>query len=103
MKTMITLSIALGLAVTAASSASAQSQATMNANAAQASAISQISAAIGSMDQATQQNAAMVEEQTAASHSLAAEAAKLMELLARFNLGMAAQAGMSTQGGRRAA
>jgi uncharacterized protein YecT (DUF1311 family) len=35
MKTMITLSVALGLAVAAVSSASAQSQATMNANAAQ--------------------------------------------------------------------
>ena len=35
MKTMITMSIALGLAVTTASSASAQSQATMNASAAQ--------------------------------------------------------------------
>jgi methyl-accepting chemotaxis protein len=38
------------------------------------------------MDQGTQQNAAMVEEQTAASHGLAQEAAKLMQLLSQFNL-----------------
>nr|CAD6605994.1 methyl-accepting chemotaxis protein [Rhizobium sp. TCK] len=69
----------------------------------QSTGLLEINNAVNAMDQGTQQNAAMVEEQTAASHSLAAEAAKLMELLARFNLGMAAQAGMSTQGGRRAA
>jgi methyl-accepting chemotaxis protein len=39
------------------------------------------------MDQGTQQNAAMVEESTAASHSLAKEAASLNQLLSRFNLG----------------
>jgi methyl-accepting chemotaxis protein len=39
------------------------------------------------MDQGTQQNAAMVEEQTAASHGLASEAAALNELLSQFNLG----------------
>lgn len=36
------------------------------------------------MDQGTQQNAAMVEEQTAASHSLATEAAALNNLLSQF-------------------
>jgi len=39
------------------------------------------------MDQGTQQNAAMVEEQTAASHALAREAAALNELLGQFNIG----------------
>jgi methyl-accepting chemotaxis protein len=39
------------------------------------------------MDQGTQQNAAMVEQSTAASHSLAKEAASLNQLLARFNVG----------------
>ena len=39
------------------------------------------------MDQGTQQNAAMVEETTAASHNLAREAAALNTLLAQFNLG----------------
>ena len=39
------------------------------------------------MDQVTQQNAAMVEESTAASHSLSQEAMGLAESVARFNLG----------------
>ncbi|CAD7056597.1 methyl-accepting chemotaxis protein [Pseudorhizobium halotolerans] len=69
----------------------------------QSTGLLEINNAVNAMDQGTQQNAAMVEEQTAASHSLAAEAAKLMELLARFNLGMTAQAGTSTHGRRRAA
>jgi methyl-accepting chemotaxis protein len=39
------------------------------------------------MDQMTQQNAAMVEESTAASHSLAQEAEKLTSLVGQFNTG----------------
>jgi methyl-accepting chemotaxis protein len=39
------------------------------------------------MDQVTQQNAAMVEETTAASHGLAREAEGLAELIGRFQLG----------------
>ena len=38
------------------------------------------------MDQVTQQNAAMVEESTAASHSLQSEANDLARLLGRFQL-----------------
>jgi methyl-accepting chemotaxis protein len=38
------------------------------------------------MDQGTQQNAAMVEQTTAASHALASEAAALSSLLAQFKL-----------------
>jgi methyl-accepting chemotaxis protein len=38
------------------------------------------------MDQGTQQNAAMVEESTAASHSLATEASALNNLLGQFRL-----------------
>jgi methyl-accepting chemotaxis protein len=38
------------------------------------------------MDQDTQKNAAMVEESTAASHSLAREVASLNELLSQFRL-----------------
>ena len=41
------------------------------------------------MDQGTQQNAAMVEESTAASHSLAREAEALFKLLATFEIGAA--------------
>jgi methyl-accepting chemotaxis protein len=45
------------------------------------------------MDRGTQQNAAMVEESTAASHSLAKEAKALFALLAQFRT--AAEAGHS--------
>ncbi len=53
----------------------------------QATALEQINTAIVQMDQVTQQNAAMVEEATAASHSLAAEAEQLTQLVARFETG----------------
>lgn len=49
-------------------------------------------------DQGTQQNAAMVEETTAAAHSLAREAEQLFELLGQFDVGAAsARAGGSVQ------
>ncbi|MGJ8571800.1 MAG: methyl-accepting chemotaxis protein McpU [Hoeflea sp.] len=50
----------------------------------QSTGLQEINMAVNTMDQGTQQNAAMVEEQTAASHGLAAEAAALNELLSRF-------------------
>lgn len=53
----------------------------------QAVGLQEINTAVNSMDQGTQQNAAMVEQSTAASHSLAKEAASLNQLLLRFNLG----------------
>jgi methyl-accepting chemotaxis protein len=59
-------------------------------NQAQASAITEINAAIGSMDQATQQNAAMVEETSAAARSLLGEVTGLADASERFNLGAAA-------------
>jgi methyl-accepting chemotaxis protein len=43
------------------------------------------------MDQVTQQNAAMVEQATAASHSLAGEATELAKLVAQFQTGATAQ------------
>jgi len=52
----------------------------------QANGIAEINIAVGQMDQMTQQNAAMVEESTAASHSLAREAAAMTELVARFDV-----------------
>ncbi len=52
----------------------------------QATGIKEINQAVNSMDQATQQNAAMVEESTAASHKLASEAEALRMLLAQFRL-----------------
>lgn len=53
----------------------------------QSTGLQEINTAVNAMDQGTQQNAAMVEQSTAASHSLAKEAASLNQLLSRFNLG----------------
>ncbi len=53
----------------------------------QAVGIQEINSAVNTMDQGTQQNAAMVEQSTAASHSLAKEAAALNQLITQFNLG----------------
>jgi methyl-accepting chemotaxis protein len=61
-------------------------------NQAQSSAITQISAAISTMDQATQQNAAMVEETSAAARNLATEVNGLSEHAAKFNVGSPAGA-----------
>ena len=52
----------------------------------QATGLQEINTAVNTMDQGTQQNAAMVEEQTAASHGLAGEAAELAALRAQFRL-----------------
>ncbi len=53
----------------------------------QASGLDQVNNAINQMDQVTQQNAAMVEESTAASHGLARDADELMRLIGGFRLG----------------
>jgi methyl-accepting chemotaxis protein len=55
-------------------------------NQAQSAAITQISAAIGTMDQSTQQNAAMVEETSAAARNLVGEVAHLADQAGRFSL-----------------
>jgi methyl-accepting chemotaxis protein len=57
-----------------------------HATAEQATGISEVDTAISQMDKVTQQNAAMVEEATAATHSLRAEAARLVELVDGFQL-----------------
>ncbi|MBB5710728.1 HAMP domain-containing methyl-accepting chemotaxis protein [Sphingomonas xinjiangensis] len=59
-------------------------------NQAQSTAISQISVAIGTMDQSTQQNAAMVEQTSAAARNLTSEVATLAEQAAKFDVGAAA-------------
>jgi methyl-accepting chemotaxis protein len=61
---------------------------------AQASGLSEINAAVNQMDQMVQQNAAMVEQSTAASHALRGEAGHLSALVARFEL----SAGEADQG-----
>ncbi|MGB8292754.1 methyl-accepting chemotaxis protein [Rhizobium ruizarguesonis] len=48
--------------------------------------LSEVNVAVNQMDQTTQQNAAMVEQSTAASASLAQEAQKLRELVRKFKL-----------------
>ncbi|WP_165222221.1 HAMP domain-containing methyl-accepting chemotaxis protein [Affinirhizobium pseudoryzae] len=53
----------------------------------QATGLKEINTAVNTMDQGTQQNAAMVEESTAASHSLAKEAEALFQLIGRFEIG----------------
>ncbi len=58
-------------------SASAQEQAT---------GLAEVNSAVNQMDQVVQQNAAMVEQSTAATHSLKADALELGRLLSRFQL-----------------
>lgn len=50
----------------------------------QASGLSEINTAVNHMDQLTQQNAAMVEETSAATHSLASETSELVRLVGQF-------------------
>jgi methyl-accepting chemotaxis protein len=54
----------------------------------QATGLGQVNSAVNQMDKVTQQNAAMVEQSTAASHSLAGEAEELMRLVKQFRTGV---------------
>jgi methyl-accepting chemotaxis protein len=56
----------------------------------QSTGLQEVNTAVNQMDQVTQQNAAMVEEATAASHALTSEADTLARLISRFELGAAA-------------
>ena len=58
----------------------------------QATGLGEVNAAVNQMDQVTQQNAAMVEQATAASHSLEGEAAELARLVGQFRIGEGAAA-----------
>lgn len=60
----------------------------------QATGLAEVNSAINQMDQTTQQNAAMVEETTAASHSLAQEARHLADVVATFRLSETGARGM---------
>jgi methyl-accepting chemotaxis protein len=55
----------------------------------QARGLVEVNTAVGEMDQVTQQNAAMVEQATAASHTLKQEMTRLVELMGRFHFGAA--------------
>ncbi|NKL17057.1 HAMP domain-containing protein [Rhizobium leguminosarum bv. viciae] len=65
----------------------------------QSTGLAEVNTAVNSMDHVTQQNAAMVEQSTAASGHLAEEAAKLRELVSRFKL--RATASTQSAAGRR--
>ena len=52
----------------------------------QSTGLAEVNTAVNQMDQVTQQNAAMVEESTAASASLASEAIRLQELISQFQV-----------------
>jgi methyl-accepting chemotaxis protein len=56
----------------------------------QLSAVTEISMAVNGMDQLTQQNAAMVEESSAATHALADQAQSLRQIVSSFRLGSGA-------------
>jgi methyl-accepting chemotaxis protein len=71
----------------------------------QATGLNQVNAAVNQMDQVTQQNAAMVEQTTAAASNLRTEAHDLSDLMTRFNTGAAqapAARGYSRPGARAA-
>jgi methyl-accepting chemotaxis protein len=55
----------------------------------QAIGLTEVNIAVNQMDQVTKQNAAMVEESTAASHSLAQETEQLFSIIDQFRIGSA--------------
>jgi methyl-accepting chemotaxis protein len=58
----------------------------------QATGLDEVNSAVNQMDQVTQQNAAMVEQATAASHGLSSEAQELARLVGQFHIGESAAA-----------
>ncbi|MDR3507677.1 MAG: methyl-accepting chemotaxis protein [Caulobacteraceae bacterium] len=61
----------------------------------QATGLNEVNLAVNQMDQVTQQNAAMVEETTAAASNLKSEAGDLAHLVSRFRIGAEGRGGMS--------
>lgn len=64
----------------------------------QSSALDEINSAMSQLDQVTQQNAAMFEETTAASHALTSEAVNLAETIGRFKTSTQATPGGTADG-----
>ena len=62
----------------------------------QSTGLAEVNRAVTQMDQVTQQNAAMVEQSTAASHALAQETAELVRLAERFRTKAEAERGQSS-------
>ncbi|MDQ0320913.1 methyl-accepting chemotaxis protein [Pararhizobium capsulatum DSM 1112] len=69
----------------------------------QSTGLQEINTAVGQLDQMTQQNAAMVEETNAASHTLAQDAENLSGLIGQFKLGAGASAPATVRAPVRAA
>jgi methyl-accepting chemotaxis protein len=67
----------------------------------QASGLHQVNKAMNQMDQVTQQNAAMVEQSTAASHSLSQETEGLAQLTGRFHVGQDESVAIASVLGRK--
>ena len=63
----------------------------------QAAALGEVNSAINQMDQATQQNAAMVEESTAAGRALSKETSQLCEIISQFQIDQATDDAMRRQ------
>jgi methyl-accepting chemotaxis protein len=75
-----------------------------NSSREQASGIEQVNKAITMMDDVTQQNAALVEEASAAAQALTEQASSLTQLIARYRVGESAQTGEgAVQGAPRTA
>jgi methyl-accepting chemotaxis protein len=68
----------------------------------QAAGLAEVNTAVNQMDQVTQQNAAMVEQSTAASHALSSDAEALSDLVSQFKVGGAASAARRAPPGRAA-
>lgn len=68
----------------------------------QTAGIEQVNTAVSQMDEMTQQNAALVEEATAASQSMVDQANDMGQLVSFFNVGLGAGAGSAYVGGRAA-
>jgi len=73
-----------------------------NATREQASSLDEINSAVAQMDEVTQKNAALVEETTAASRTMADQADQLRQLMAFFKLDQMSQGGQRASGGRMA-
>lgn len=76
-------------------------EAIVEASREQATGLKEINTAVNSMDQGTQQNAAMVEEANAAAHSLASEADALFKLLSQFTIEQHSDSARNRMSGRQ--
>ena len=66
----------------------------------QSQGLSEVNTAVNQMDQVTQQNAAMVEQTTAATHSLKGQAAELIKQVSAFRVSQAPQAAVASKPAR---